>query len=72
MLCFSGCLAGPSPLVLGYEDFIFFNHIPRERVYLAGSTMHCYDILSGGASVTGNSDLKNARTEGGDSFFLCH
>ena len=29
-------------------------------VYL-GSTMHCYDILSGGASVTGYSTLKKAR-----------
>ena len=32
--------------------------------------MHCYDtILSGGASVTGNSDLKNARKVALASFY---
>ena len=31
--------------------------------------MHCYDILSGGASVTGNSALKNARKVALASFY---
>ena len=37
-------------------------------VYL-GSTMHCYDILSGGASVTGYSVLKKARKVALASFY---
>ena len=52
------CLAGPSPF---WARVLSFLTIFQGDVYL-GSTMHCYDILSGGASlVTGYSDLKKAR-----------
>ena len=48
------CLAGPTPF---WARVLSFLTIFQGDVYL-GSTMHCYDILSGGASVTGYSDLR--------------
>ena len=51
------CLAGPTPF---WARVLSFLTIFQGDVYL-GSTMHCYDTLSGGASVAGYSDLKKAR-----------
>ena len=60
------CLAGPTPF---WARVLSFLTIFQGDVYSRVNNAGCYDILSGGASVTGYSVLKKARKVALASFY---